>query len=58
MQRYHCEALHSADRAEEAAGALRKILETFDEEICASKETEEWVAGGCLRADMVDVDNM
>jgi hypothetical protein len=45
MQRYHCEDLYAAGHAEEAAVVLLKILDTFDEEIHASKVTAEWVLG-------------
>ncbi|KAF8546247.1 hypothetical protein OG21DRAFT_1518257 [Imleria badia] len=43
VQRYRCKALHAAGRTEEAAKALRKMLESFDKEICASKETAAWL---------------
>ena len=45
VQRYHCEELYAAGRAEEATVALLKILDTFGEEIHASKATAEWVTG-------------
>jgi hypothetical protein len=45
VQRYHCEDLYAAGHAEEATVALLKILDTFDEEIHASKVTAEWVMG-------------
>ncbi|KAF8547589.1 hypothetical protein OG21DRAFT_1527056 [Imleria badia] len=43
VQRYLCEDLYASGRAVEAAEALRKIIDTFGEEICASKATAEWV---------------
>ncbi|KAF8550593.1 TPR-like protein [Imleria badia] len=42
-QRYHCDGLYTAGRVEEATAALRKILNTFGEEIRASKVTADWV---------------
>jgi hypothetical protein len=45
VQRYHCEELYAAGRAEEATMALLKILDTFGEEIHASKVSAEWVMG-------------
>jgi hypothetical protein len=46
VQRYHCEDLYASGRAEEATEALLKILDTFGEEIRASKVTADWVMGG------------
>ncbi|KAF8555608.1 hypothetical protein OG21DRAFT_1483747 [Imleria badia] len=43
VQRYNCESLYAAGRAEEATEALLKILDTFGEEIRASKATADWV---------------
>ncbi|KAF8549390.1 hypothetical protein OG21DRAFT_1500458 [Imleria badia] len=41
--RYLCEDLFASGRVEEATEALLKILNTFDEEIRASKVTADWV---------------
>ena len=46
VQRYHCEDLYAKGRAEEARVALLKMLDTFGEEIHASKATAQWVIGG------------
>ena len=58
VQRYHCEDLYAAGRAEEATEALLKILNTFDEEIHASKETAEWVMSGYRHTNQVGANNM
>ena len=58
VQRYHCEELYAAGRAEDAMVALLKILDTFGEEIYASKATAEWVIGEYWHANQVDVDNV
>ena len=56
--RYHCEALHSAGRVEDTTVALLKILDTFGEEIYASKVTAGWVMGKYSHANQVDVNNV
>ncbi|KAF8554888.1 hypothetical protein OG21DRAFT_1496708 [Imleria badia] len=43
VQRHHCEDLYTSGRTEEATEALLKILDTFGDEIRASKVTEDWV---------------
>jgi hypothetical protein len=45
VQRYRCEKLYAASRAEEATVVLLRILDTFGEEIHANKVTAEWVLG-------------
>ena len=54
VQRYHCEELYAAGRAEEATLALLKILDTFGEEIHASKATSEWVMGEYRDTNQID----
>ena len=44
-QRYLCEDLYTSGRVVEAAEALFKITNTFDEEIRVRKVTEEWMVG-------------
>ena len=58
VQRYHCEDLYTSGRVEEAAEVLLKILDTFGEEISASKVTVEWVTGEYLHLNLVDLLNI
>ena len=45
VQRCHCEDLYAAGHAEQATLELLEIVDTFDEEIHASKVTAELVIG-------------
>ena len=58
VQRYHCEDLYAAGRMEEATAALLKILDTFNEEIHASRATSEWVMGEHRHANQVGMNNV
>ena len=54
-QRYRCEALYAAGRTEAATGALRKLLDSFGEEINASQAVLEWVMGAYSHVNLVDM---
>ena len=58
MQRYQCEDLYAAGRAEEATVSLLQILDTFGEEIHPSKVTTEWVLGEDRHENQVAVNNV
>ena len=53
-QQYRCEALYASGRTEAATDALRKLLNSFGEEINASQVVSEWVMGTYSHVNLVD----
>ena len=54
-QRYRCEALYASGRTEAATEVLRKLLDSFGEEINASQAILEWVMGAYYHVNPVDM---